>query len=260
MGIFRHNFSVVVITRNEADNIGPCLNALLQVSNDVWVADSHSTDATPRIVRKKGAQLRSVEWKGYAATKNEANAWCQNDWILSIDADEVLSETLIQTLQNWEPRENTVYLLDRMTNYCGTWVRHSGWYPDWKPRLFDRRKVQWEGAFVHETLAIPSHFQHQKLPGKLWHYSYRSAEDHLQRIEKYARLWAEEQFSRGRKWSPWKAVLSPAWRFLQTYLLKGGWRDGKAGWLISTRNAWMVRRRYTLLKEQWAQITNSTPE
>ncbi|MCB0643602.1 MAG: glycosyltransferase family 2 protein, partial [Phaeodactylibacter sp.] len=160
---------------------------------------------------------------------------------------------LIDSLRQLQLQENTVYALDRFTNYCGTWVRHSGWYPDWKVRLFDRRRVQWQGDFVHETLLIPAEFKEVRLFGKLLHYSYRSSEDHWQRIERYARLSAEKLFHRGKKPSPVKKYVSPAARFLRTFFLKKGFLDGKVGWRLSRRNAYMVRRKYQILEELYRQ-------
>ena len=239
-------FSAVVITFNEESRIGACLDALRHVTNDIVVADSHSTDRTPELARAAGARLLPVDWQGYARTKNTANAEARHDWILSIDADEVLSPDLINTLQQWSPEVNTVFALDRLTNYCGKWIHHSGWYPEWKPRLFPRAKVFWEGDFLHETLHIPDGFRTARLKGKLLHYSYNSEEDHLKRIEKYARLWAEEQLAAGRTLSNLKRWFGPAARYFITYVLKQGWRDGHSGHLISYYESLMVKRRHEI--------------
>lgn len=245
----RIKFSAVVITYNEEDNIGPCLEALRQVTDDIVVADSHSTDRTPELVRAAGARLLPTDWQGYARTKNLANAAAQHEWILSIDADEVLSPELIRTLHDWRPEPDTVYALDRLTNYCGQWVHHSGWYPEWKVRLFPKSEVAWQGDYVHETLRIPDHFHSRKLEGRLFHYSYKSEEDHRQRIEKYARLWAEERLASGRYPSWLKRRFGPAARFFITYILRQGWRDGRAGRLIARYESRMVRRRHEILEE-----------
>lgn len=245
----RTKFSAVVITYNEEDNIGPCLEALRQVTDDIVVADSHSTDRTPELVRAAGARLLPIDWQGYAHTKNLANQAARHEWILSIDADEVLSPKLIQSLQAWRPEPDTVYALDRLTNYCGQWVHHSGWYPEWKVRLFPKSQVEWQGDFVHETLRIPAHFRSRKLEGRLFHYSYKSEEDHRKRIEKYARLWAEERLATGRHPSWLKRRFGPAARFFITYILRQGWRDGRAGRLIASYESRMVRRRHEILEE-----------
>ncbi|RMF23241.1 MAG: glycosyltransferase family 2 protein, partial [Bacteroidetes bacterium] len=129
------NISAVVITRNEERNIARCLEALRQVCTDIVVVDALSTDRTPDICRDCGVRLFQKEWENYSANKNFGNAQARHDWVLSIDADEVLSPELVATLQNLQPQTGCVYALDRLNNYCGVWVRHSGWYPNWKVRL-----------------------------------------------------------------------------------------------------------------------------
>jgi glycosyltransferase involved in cell wall biosynthesis len=215
------------------------------------VLDSYSDDGTVEICRELGVRLVGQEWLGFSQTKNLGHEMARYDWILSIDADEVLSDELVAVLNQLKPEEGKVYSLDRLTNFCGTWVRHSGWYPDWKVRLFNKKNVCWQGDFVHETLSIPPDFQEVRLKGKLLHYSYKDSEDHLRRIEKYARLAAQEQFSKGKKATFAKRWLSPFARFFKTYFLKMGFLDGRAGWLISTRSAYMVRLRYRMLQSLW---------
>ncbi len=243
--------SAVIITHNVAGTIRPCLEALLKVCGEILVLDSFSDDGTVEICKEMGVRLEPQEWLGYSKTKNLGNEMARYDWILSIDADEVLSEELIAVLNQLIPEAGRVYALDRLTNFCGTWIKHCGWYPDWKVRLFNRKQVSWQGDFVHETLLIPADFQEVKLKGKLFHYSYKDSEDHLRRIEKYARLAAQEQYSKGKKATFAKRWLSPVARFFKTYFLKMGFLDGKAGWLISTRSAYMVRLRYRILQSLW---------
>ncbi|MCB0520807.1 MAG: glycosyltransferase family 2 protein [Lewinellaceae bacterium] len=243
--------SAVIITFNVADTIGACLAALRQVCREILVLDSFSDDGTVEICKEMGARVVPHQWLGFSQTKNLGNEMATHDWILSIDSDEVLSDELIATLRNLSPEEGKVYSLDRLTNYCGNWIRHSGWYPDWKVRLFNSKQVHWQGDFVHETLAIPSDFQELRLKGKLFHYSYKDSDDHLRRIEKYARLSAQEKFQKGEKPSWLKMYLSPLARFFKTYFLKMGFLDGRAGWIISTRNAYMIRLRYRMLNELW---------
>lgn len=248
-----HEFSAVIITHNVARTIGDCIAALQQVTDEILVLDSFSDDGTVDICRKAGVKLVPQEWLGYSATKNLGNSMAKHDWILSIDADEVLSPELIVSLNNLKPENGKVYSLDRLTDYCGQWIRHSGWYPDWKVRLFDRRMVKWQGDFVHETLLIPPDYQEVRLIGKLFHYSYRDGEDHLRRIEKYARLSAQEQFERGKRATFVKLWLSPIARFIRTFFIKKGFLDGKAGWDISRRDAHLVRLRYGLLRKLWEE-------
>jgi len=247
------NISAVVITRNEERNIARCLEALRQVCTDIVVVDALSTDRTPDICRDCGVRLFQKEWENYSANKNFGNAQARHDWVLSIDADEVLSPELVATLQNLQPQTGCVYALDRLNNYCGVWVRHSGWYPNWKVRLFDRRHVHWEGDYVHERLVWPPGTQILRLRGKLWHYTYAHPAEHDARIERYARLAARELFERGCRPGALKRLTAPAVRFLRTFIWKGGFLDGRVGWLLSCKNARLMRRRYELLEELWAQ-------
>ncbi len=245
-------FSAVLITKNEAATIADVLRPLQALTDDIVVIDSQSTDGTIAICEAHGARVIQSEWLGYSATKNFGHSQAKYDWILSVDADEVLSDELISSLQNIQLKDKTVYALDRITDLYGTWIRHSGWYPDWKIRLFQRDPVYWKGDFVHETLHVPIDFEVVKLKGKFYHYSYKNAEDHLQRIEKYAVLAAEEMHAKGKKATFVKLYLSPVSRFIKTLIFQGGFLDGKAGWTIARRNAYLVRRKYRLLKEKTA--------
>lgn len=242
--------SAVIITKNEEVNIKACVDALKPVVDEVLVIDSGSVDQTIAIAESAGAKVLQTEWKGYSATKNWGNQQAKNKWILSIDADEVLSKELQQSIVTLEePTEKTVFILDRITNYCGKWIHHSGWYPDQKVRLFDKEKVYWKGDYVHETLHIPTEYSRILLKGKLEHYSYKSLEDHWQRLNKYAELSAQEMFNKGKKASWIKLNLAPAFRFFRTLILKKGILDGKEGLIISKRNAYMVRKKYRLLNK-----------
>lgn len=251
-----HSFSAVIIARDEADNIEACLAPLLRVADEVLVLDSGSLDGTPELCRKLGARVVEQNWQGYAETKNQANALAKHNWILSVDADEVVSEELLLTLRQLEPEQGTVYALDRQTNYCGTWVHHSGWYPDWKLRFFDRRQCRWEGAFVHETLFIPPDATIKRLKGKLYHYSYKNSADHWKRIEHYAELSARRMLADGKRPSLLKRLLSPVARFFRTLILKKGLLDGALGWKLSWRNAYLAYRKQQLL----AQYFNNPPK
>jgi glycosyltransferase involved in cell wall biosynthesis len=244
-------FSAVIISHNEARTIGQCVEALRKVCDEVLVLDSQSTDGTIEICEKLGARVVQQQWLGYSKTKNLGNQMARHDWILSIDSDEILSDELIETLRQLKPEQGKVYALDRVTEFEGKWVWHSGWYPEWKPRLFDRRQVEWQGDFVHETLRMPADTKVVRLKGKLFHYSYKDTDDHLRRLEKYARLGAEGQFAAGKKVTFVKRYLAPAARFVRGFFLKKGFLDGRIGLEICRREAAMVRRRYEILNELW---------
>ncbi len=245
--------SAVIIAKNEARQIADCLRPLLQLADEVLVIDNGSSDATPEIAQKMGARVIRTEWKGYAETKNFGSQQAKHDWILSIDADEVVSEELKQSLLQLNMQKEKMYALDCLTNYCGQWVYHSGWYPDWKVRLYNKKDTKWVGEFVHEHLHLPKGTEIIRLKGKLYHYSYLSEEDHLQRIEHYARLSAMKLLHEGRSASWLKRCFAPAARFIRTFIIKRGFLDGSLGWKLSCKDALLVRRKYELLKELQAK-------
>jgi len=245
------SISAVIITKNESTNIARCIQAVQQVAKEVLIIDAYSTDETVAIAQALRATVLQKKWLGYAQNKNYGNEAAQYDWILSIDADEVLSPPLITTLQNTVLENNTVYAINRLVNYDGQWVKHSGWHPDWKVRLFNRQTTQWqETDIVHERLVYPKTTRQLQLPGVLYHYSYKNSADHWQRIEQYAQLSAQQLAQEGKKATFIKRYLSPIARFFKTFFIKKGFLDGRLGWTISCRNAYLVYRKYQILEQK----------
>lgn len=247
--------SVVIIALNEAHNISACVTAARHVSGDVLVLDSGSTDHTAALAETAGARVVQQEWLGYAQTKNAGNLLAKHDWILSLDADEVLSDELIASLKTLKKSSSEVYSFNRLNNYCGTWIRHSNWYPDYVMRLFDRRRCSWQGDFVHETLNYPKEMKVVRLKGDLLHYTYRTAADHYRKLEKYAQLSARERIKKGRKAAKWKVALLPPLKFLTVYIFHRGFLDGRAGFDIARREAKYIRRR-----NEWMLELSKTSE
>ena len=242
--------SAVIITLNEADNIGRCLQSLASVTDEIIVVDSFSTDKTEAICKEHGVRFIQREWAGYSDSKNWANAQATHQYILSIDADEEVDDALKNAIL--EARKTGLkgaYMLNRKTNYCGSWVRFGGWYPDRKVRIFDRREGKWEGEFVHETLTIDANISIQQLPGHLNHYSYHTLADHHERAVRYATLHAKKMHSVGKTAGKTRAYLSAFWKFVQTYFLKLGVLDGWAGWHIARLSAKAVYLKYQKLIE-----------
>ena len=243
--------SAVIITKNEAGNIEACLEPLFEVADEVLVVDSGSEDDTVAISRRMGARVIETAWQGFSETKNLANRQAENDWILSIDADEVVSSELLATLKKLTPEKDTIYALDRITRYGDRWIKHSGWYPEWKNRLFHREQARWEGDFVHEELSFDATLRVKKLTGKLYHYSYKGDADHLERIRRYAELSADELFTQGKRAGFIKLYLSPVFRFLRSYFVKAGFLDGKAGLTIAKMDYHLVKMKYRALVEKY---------
>lgn len=238
--------TAVVITLNEERNIGRCLESLMPVADEVVVLDSFSTDATADICAKYGVRFVTHEWEGYVATKNYANSLATNNVILSIDADEALSPELAKSIQELKEQEveGKVFSMNRLMNYCGKWIRHGGWYPDTKVRLFDRRTVKWTGRKVHETLDIPKGTQVVQLKGDLLHYSFYTHEEHRKQLETFATLSAEEMKDQGKRPYLLEAYVHTGWKFLRDYLFKAGFLDGGTGWTIAKNNAYGVWYKY----------------
>ncbi len=231
--------SATIITLNEERNLRRALETL-DCADEVLVVDSGSTDQTREIARRYGARVVEREWPGYAAQKNFAAEQAAHDWILSLDADEALSETLsaeIMRVKREGPRA-AGYRMSRRAQYLGRWILHSGWYPDFKLRLYDRRRGRWNGAYVHESVQVDGPVE--LLHADLLHYTCDSLSQHLRRLDRYTTLAAQELRAQGRRAGPARLLLAPPATFLKTYLLQQGFRDGYQGLLISAMAAWYV--------------------
>ena len=243
--------SAVIITHNEERNIERCIRSLQGVADEIVVVDSGSDDATMDICRRCGVRPVSHEWEGYAEQKNYANSLATGDWVLSLDADESLSDALrscIVSLKQKGPTSGTVYEVARLTNFGGHWVRHCGWYPDERVRMWQRGSAHWEGS-VHENLVFDSPVQTLRLKGDLLHFSYGSLSELAERQPKYYRLAAEEAYRQGRRAGVAAMVLKPAWTFVRDYFLRGGLADGATGYVVCRMNAHYTFMKYATLRE-----------
>lgn len=226
--------SATIITLNEERNILRCIESLKGVADEIIVLDAFSTDRTKEICEEAGVRFEQRTWEGYSATKNHLNSLAQFDYILSLDADEALDATLREAILEAKETDNPqVYSVNRLTNYCGRWIRHGGWYPDVKVRLFPAKGSYWEGAHVHEELVFPPHLKVIQLEGHLEHYSYYSYEGHRERADKYSALTAIKLHEKGKKAGPLKPYISAIGRFISMYFIKGGILDGKMGFKIA---------------------------
>ena len=226
--------SIVVITFNEERNIDRCLKAAEAVADDIVVLDSFSTDRTMEICKSYGVTFIQSAWKGYGLTKNEANLAAKHDYILSIDADEVLSPELIKSIKKEKEKGfDGVYEVHRLTNYCGHWIKHGGWYPDKKIRLFSKTMAAWNHEMVHEEVVLKEPQQTKLLAGDLFHYSYYTQADHWAKAVKYSHLTAEKLFKNGRTTWFLHPAISAVSRFLAMYIIKLGFLDGRAGFTIA---------------------------
>ena len=240
--------SATIITHNESANIARAIRSLA-CADEIVVIDSDSTDGTREIAEELGARVIAHTFEGFAAQKNFASEQARYDWILSLDADEELDAKAQAAVLEWKRAEpsNAGYQFARRAQYLGRWILHSGWYPDFKLRLFDRRRGRWEGAYVHESVVVNGPVV--TLPGEILHYTCNSLEEHRQRIEFYTDLAAKEMLERGERVSVLRRTLGPPWVFLNSYLFRLGMIDGRPGYLIAKMAARYVRRKYAKLED-----------
>ena len=244
-----NRLSVVIITFNEEHNIERCLHSIKAVADEIVVADSFSTDRTKEICLRNGVTFFENKWMGYAAQKNFAHEQCSNDFILSLDADEALSGELSDSiLKIKSDNPFHLYKFNRLTNYCGQWVRHGDWYPDRKLRIYDRRKVSWEGN-IHEQLIYPHSEKIVLLKGDCFHYSYYSISDHVRQVEKFTTLAARQDYEKSKRCNWFLILFAPWFKFVKGYFFKMGFLDGYVGYIISRISAHATFLKYIKLRE-----------
>jgi len=244
--------SAAIITFNEELNIARAIESL-RCCDEIVVIDSGSNDRTIELARNHGARVIETHWRGYAAQKNFASEACKHDWVLSIDADEALSESLEGEI--WQLKKNGPsydgYTMPRLAQYLGRWILHSGWYPDRKVRLFNRTKAKWVGDYVHESVEVHGTTGH--LETNLLHYTCSSLSEHLRTMDRYTTLAAEQIVSQKKKVKWRNMAIDPAWTFFKSYVLQRGFLDGPEGLAI----AYMAGI-YTKLK--YAKARNMSPQ
>jgi glycosyltransferase involved in cell wall biosynthesis len=236
--------SATIITLNEQKNIVRAIESL-RCCDEIVVVDCGSNDRTREAAEKLGARVLESQWRGFAGQKNYAASEASYDWILSIDADEAVSEALEAEI--WQIKKSGPqfdgYTMPRLARYLGRWILHSGWYPDRKVRLYDRRKARWIGDFVHESVRVEGQIGHLK--GNLLHYTCDTLSEHLRTMDRYTTLAAEEMAALGRKVRWQDLVLDPPWTFLRTYIFKAGFLDGWEGLTIAYMSAFYNFLKYS---------------
>lgn len=242
--------SCVIITKNEEKNIGRCFDSLQPVADEIIVIDSFSTDATAEICAQYDVRFIPTKWKGYSDTKNYGNLQASHPYILSIDADEALSvelqKEILEIKQLDTPAE--AYQINRLTNYCGKWVKHCGWYPDWKTRLWKKEVGWWEGT-IHETLIMKEQVRIRRLESKLLHYSYYEPSDHWKQVDRYSMLLAEKHIESGKRKPGFiKLWLSPVFKFISVFFFRLGILDGITGLRIAWISAHGTHLKYARVK------------
>lgn len=242
--------SVVIITLNEEKNIERCLKSVVDIADEIFIVDSYSTDSTEDICRKYNAKFVQHKFEGYIEQKNWAASNATYDYVLSLDADEALSEELRESIRqvknNWCADG---YTFNRLTNYCGTWIKHTSWYPSRKLRLWDRRKGKWDGINPHDKFIMVKGSLGKHLKGDLLHYSYYSISGQIQQINRFTDILANAYHQRGMNATLYHIVLRPLWRFVRDYFIKLGFLDGFYGLVISINASFEVYLKYLKLKK-----------
>ena len=240
--------SVILITRNEEANLADCLASLEGIAQQIVVVDTNSSDRTLDIAKSYGAAIaQPPDWPGFGPQKNRALDLATGEWVLSLDADERLTPALKSEIVTAIHHSAHVdcFAIPRLSWYCGRFIRHSGWNPDYVDRLFKRGSARFSDDLVHERL-IPSG-QVAKLENPMLHYSFMDYSQVLQKIDRYSTASAEQAFAQGKTSTPLKAVLHGAWSFFRTYFLRAGFLDGPQGFTLAMSNAQGTYYRYIKL-------------
>ncbi len=250
--------SATIICKNEESRIRRCLESITWV-DEIVVVDSGSTDKTLDIVAEYTDKIYvNSDWPGFGLQKRLAVEKASYDWILALDSDEVVSESLrdeiIACLH--EADEKAVYRLNRLTHFCGKFIYHSGWHPDRVVRLFNKKNYQYNDALVHETVECNG-AKKIDLKGKLFHYTFESLEVYIDKRNRYAKIWAESQYKKGRKASVIKIIVRALFAFVRHYVLRLGVLDGYHGFLISVIQMQYTFNKYNFLR--FKNISKKTP-
>lgn len=243
--------SAVIITYNEEQNIERCLTSLKPVADEIVVVDSYSTDRTKEICA--GFNVRFIEhaFSGHIEQKNYAMEQASHEIILSLDADEELTEELQQSITDVKRKwKNPAWRVSRLTSYCGHWIHHCGWYPDKKIRLWDRRIGRWGGVNPHDKVILDAGLNPLDLSGDLKHYTYHTITEHVSGMNSFSDIAAREAHKRGKKVVIlWHIVLYPVFTFIRNYFIKLGFLDGYYGFIVCRNSAFYRFLKYSKLHE-----------
>ncbi len=242
--------SAVIITFNEERNIERCLNSLKEVADEIVVLDSFSIDRTKEICLQHKVSFYEHAFDGHIQQKNRAITYAKYPHVLSLDADEALNEQLIKSIKEVKAAFNLQgYYMNRLTNYCGHWVKHCGWYPDKKLRLWDSRLGHWTGINPHDKYEL---FEGDKMTGHLkgdiLHYSYYTLDDHYRQVNYFTDIAAKAYIEAGKRAPFYKLIINPIAKFVHHYILALGLLDGVAGYRISKISAYATYLKYKKIR------------
>jgi glycosyltransferase involved in cell wall biosynthesis len=248
--------SVAIIASNEEDNLPRCLESLGDIAAETILVHNDCTDRTVEIAKQFNAECHEQKWLGFCEQTKVAISKTSKDWILHIDADEVLSSPLRQSIVDLlvgdPPAEVDGFTCSRLSRFMGKWIRHGDWYPDTKLRLARANKVQCHGGRDHHRLVVDG--TTQKLQGDLLHYSYPTLATFVKKTIYFSDIYLQRQLADGKKWKASNAVLRPIWRFFRAYFLRRGFLDGFPGFFIAAATAYMALVRHSRLYEHEQSI------
>ena len=246
--------SICIICKNEENKIAQCLKSV-SWADEIIIVDSGSTDRTIEVARRFTDKIYTeVDWQGFGVQRRRAEEYANNNWIFAIDCDEIVSEALkieiIDKVNN--AKDDDVFCVNRLTNFCGEFIYHSGWYPDKIARIYNKKKYRYNSSLVHEALdcnkAKKTHLQ-----GELFHYQYDDLYQYINKRNRYASLSAEDKNRKGKKGSLTKATLSAIFAFIRHYFLRAGFLDGRLGFTIA-----VIQMQYTFNKYLFTCFHKST--
>lgn len=244
------NLSAVIITYNEEKNIERCIKSIGKMADEILVVDSFSDDKTEKICKKLNVKFIQNKFKGHIEQKNFAIKKAKYDWVLSLDADEALSKELKESISTvLDNPKLSAYRMNRLTNYCGKWIKHCGWYPDSKIRLFDRNIAQWGGINPHDKIILKENTDLGFLKGDILHYTVNSISEHINVINKYSQIAAEHSYKEGKRTNIFGILIRTITKFIRDYFLKLGFLDGYYGLVICVNSAHSKFLKYTKIYE-----------
>ena len=240
--------SVVIITFNEENNIGRCIDSVKKIADEILVVDSFSSDNTVAIAKNKGAIVHQEKFRGYVEQKNLALQLSSHQYVLCLDADEALDEILINSILELKTTVHAqAYSMNRCTNYCGRFIRRGLWYPDKKLRLFDKEIAVWGGVNPHDKVILTKAVKIHHLKGDLLHYSFNSIEEHVAQNNKFSGISAQALYQAGKRTNLFKITVNPIWAFIHGYFLRFGFLDGLYGFIIAINISHLTFLKHTKL-------------
>jgi glycosyltransferase involved in cell wall biosynthesis len=249
-GGFVVRISACIVAKDEAKRIADCVRSVA-FCDEVLVLDSGSRDGTPDLARKEGARVVETDWPGYVAQKARAASMATHDWILAVDADERVDDRLrlsIERLKAAGEPSAPAYEVARHVFCHGRWIDHGGWWPEWRTRLFDRRRARWGGTDPHDRVEADGPVG-RLADGEIQHFTYEDLSDHLRQIDRFTTIAARERVARGKRGSLASMLFRPPARFLKMYVLRRGFLDGRAGFVLAVLGAYYVFLKYAKVWE-----------